>query len=58
MKVIQGSVDRTFVWTGIANIKWPTSLGDGSLIGIEPPVISQGNNKEDIFSFIISKTIC
>jgi len=52
MKVIQGSVDRTFVWTGIANIKWPTSLGDGSLIGIEPPVISQGNNKEDIFSFI------
>jgi len=51
MKVIQGSVDRVFVWSGISAVKWPDSLGDGSLTGIIPPVITTGNDKEDIYSF-------
>jgi len=51
MKVIQGPVDRGITWSGISHIKWPDSLGDGSLTGILPPVITSGNNKEDLFSF-------
>jgi len=51
MKVIQGTVDRTFIWSGMANIKWPTNFGDGSLSGIDPPIITSGNNKEDLFKF-------
>ena len=51
LKVIQGSVDRTIAWSGISYIKWPENMGDGSLLGLDAPIITSGNDKEDLFKF-------
>ena len=51
LKVVQGPVDRTIAWSGISYIKWPDAMGDGSLSGLDAPIISSGNDKEDLFKF-------
>ena len=53
MKVIQGTTTstRNFTWASLTAVKWPGSLGDGSLFGITAPAITSGADKEDLFSF-------
>ena len=54
MKVIQGTTTstRNFTWASLTAFKWPGGFGDGSLLDIDPPSLTQGADKVDIFSFI------
>ena len=54
MKVIQGTTTstRNFTWASLTAFKWPGSFGDGSLLDFDPPSLTQGADKVDIFSFI------
>lgn len=42
VKVIQGSTDREFLWSGLTAIKWPAATA---------PTLTTGNDKVDILSF-------
>ena len=54
MKVIQGTTTstRNFTWASLTAFKWPGAFGDGSLLDFDPPSLTQGADKVDIFSFI------
>ena len=42
VKVIQGSTDREFLWSGLTAFKWPAATA---------PTLTTGNDKVDLLSF-------